>query len=138
MPRYIDANALYERTAEWEASALEYVEKLKRTPLEEMDADEMDEWRRWTAILGERSAFKHDVADAPTADVVEIKKEGEWEMFDLISSAYYGKGMYFKEDNGIVYSRYSHKHMSVDEAIREFVSLIDDSEWERRTDDDRA
>ena len=64
----------------------------------------------------------------PTADVVEIKKDGEWEMFDLISSAYYGKGMYFKQDNGIVYSRYSNNYMSVDEAIREFVSLIDGSD----------
>ena len=63
-----------------------------------------------------------------TADVVEIKKEGEWEMFNLISSAYYGKGMYFKQDNGTVYSRYTGKYMSVDEAIREFVSLIDDSD----------
>ena len=87
MTRYIDANALYERTAEWEASALAYIEELNRTPLGEMDEDEKAEWRRWTAILGERSAFKHDVADAPTADVrenvhahwdrVEMKK-GEW------------------------------------------------------------
>ena len=64
----------------------------------------------------------------PTADAVEMKKEGEWEMFDLISSAYYGKGMYFKQDDGTVYSRYSCKYMSVDEAIREFVSLIDGTE----------
>ena len=64
----------------------------------------------------------------PTADVAEIRKDGEWEMFDLISSAYYGKGMYFKQDNGTVYSRYSCKYMSVDEAIREFISLIDGTE----------
>lgn len=70
----------------------------------------------------------HIPPDLPTVDVVEIKKDGEWEMFDLISSAYYGKRMYFKEDDGIVYSRYSCKYMSVDEAIREFVSLIDGSE----------
>lgn len=62
------------------------------------------------------------------ADAVEIKKDGEWEMFDLISSAYYGKGMYFKEDNLTVYSRYSHHYMSVDDAIREFISLIDGTE----------
>lgn len=72
MARYIDANALYERTAEWEASAFAYVESLNRTPLEEMDEDEKSEWHRWTAILGERSAFKHDVADAPTIDAVEV------------------------------------------------------------------
>lgn len=64
----------------------------------------------------------------PTADEVDIKNEGEWEMFDLISSVYYGKRMYFKQDDGIVYSRYSHKYISVDEAIREFISLIDGTE----------
>ena len=69
--RLIDANALYEKTAEWETSALAYIEKLNRTPLWEMDEDEKAEWRRWTAILGERSAFKHDVADAPTIDPVK-------------------------------------------------------------------
>ena len=61
----------------------------------------------------------------PSADVVEIKKEGEWDMFDLISSVWYGKGMYFKQDNGTVYSRHSGNYMTVDEAIREFISLID-------------
>ena len=65
--RLIDADALYEKTAEWEASALAQIEKLNRTPLEEMNEDELAEWLRWTAIWGERSAFKHDVADAPAA-----------------------------------------------------------------------
>lgn len=68
------------------------------------------------------------ILNAPTVDVVEIRKESELEMFDLISSAYYGKQMYFKQDDGTVYSRYSCKQMSVDEAIREFISLIDDSD----------
>ena len=67
--RPIDADALYERTAEWEASAFAKTEELNRTPLEEMTDEERAEWRRWTAILGERSAFKHDVFDAPTIDV---------------------------------------------------------------------
>lgn len=59
-------------------------------------------------------------------DCVEERKKGEWDMFDLISSAYYGKGMYFKQDNGIIYSRHSGGYMTVDEAIREFISLIDE------------
>lgn len=58
-------------------------------------------------------------------DCVEERKKGEWDMFDLISSAYYGKGMYFK-DNEIVYSRHSNKYMTVDEAIKEFISLINE------------
>lgn len=77
MPRYIDAEPLYERTAEWEASALSKIEELNRMPREEMTDEERAEWRRWMAILGERSAFKHDVADEPTADVVE-RKRGKW------------------------------------------------------------
>lgn len=59
-------------------------------------------------------------------DCVEERKKGEWDMFDLISSAYYGKGMYFKQDDGTVYSRHSGEYMTVDEAIREFISLIDE------------
>lgn len=67
-----------------------------------------------------------NIKDMPSVDGVEIKKEGEWDMFDLISSAYYGKGMYFKQDNGTVYSRHSGKYMTVDKAIKEFISLIDE------------
>ena len=68
--RAIDGDALYEKTAEWEAQALAHIEELNRTPLEEMTVEERAEWRRWAAILGERSAFMHDIADAPTIDVV--------------------------------------------------------------------
>ena len=70
--RLIDADALYEQTAKWEARALDYIELLNQTPLEEMDAHEKSEWRKWTTILNERTAFKNDVADAPTIDAVEV------------------------------------------------------------------
>lgn len=75
--RLIDADALYESTAEWEASAFAKIEELNRTPLEEMTDEERAEWRIWTAILNERSAFKHDVFDAPTIDVHD-RKVGKW------------------------------------------------------------
>jgi len=103
MPRYIDADSLKERL---------------------MVGSELDP----EPCKGFRSALLAMVDTQEDAEVKEIKKDGEWEMFDLISSAYYGKGMYFKQDDGTVYSRYSCKYMSVDEAIREFVSLIDDSD----------
>ena len=74
--RLIDADALYEKTAEWEARALAVVEKLNEKPFEEMDANEITEWRKWSCILGERSAFKHDVADAPTIE--PERKTGRW------------------------------------------------------------
>lgn len=59
----ISRAALYERAATLEAQALDYVGKLI-----ERDGDEPStEWRIWSAILNERTAFKHDVCDAPSA-----------------------------------------------------------------------
>ena len=77
MARYTDVNRLYEQTKKWEASALAYLRKLVKTPLEEMNEAEKAEWVKWMAILGERSAFKFDVADAPIADVRE-NVHGMW------------------------------------------------------------
>lgn len=54
----IDKEKLYEQTAEWEAQALEQASKLAQT-------DNIEEWRRWHTILNERTAFKHNVYDAP-------------------------------------------------------------------------
>ena len=63
--KLIDAAELYEKTAEWEAQALHMVEIT-------MNDEDKTEWRKWSAILGERSAFKFDVADAPTVDAVPV------------------------------------------------------------------
>lgn len=75
--RLIDADALYERTAEWEAQASAHIEWLIREPIEEMTEHDKSEWKRWTAIMGERTAFKHDVADAPTIEAEPVK-HGQW------------------------------------------------------------
>lgn len=63
--RLIDGDALYEKTAEWEAMALHMVEN-------PMNDEDTTEWKRWSTILTERSAFKFDVADAPTVDAVPV------------------------------------------------------------------
>ena len=47
-----------------------------------------------------------------------------WEMFLLITNVYYGKQYYFRESNGIVYSRASNKYMTVDEAVQEFLDIL--------------
>ena len=60
----IDRNKLDKKTAEWEAQALHMVEVT-------MHDEDATEWRKWSTVLTERSAFKFDVADAPiiiTAD----------------------------------------------------------------------
>lgn len=69
----IDKEALYNKTAEWEAQALAQLDKLNRIPFYEMEKEEYIAWRVWSAIYQERSAFKHDVFDAP----VVIEAEGE-------------------------------------------------------------
>lgn len=61
----IDRTELYNQTAEWEAQALEQVNKFN-------PAYSRDEWRWWSAVLKERGAFKHDVADTPT--IIEADK----------------------------------------------------------------
>ena len=59
----ISRRALYEKAATLEAQALDYVGKLI-----ERDGDGTSvEWKIWSAILTERTAFKHDVYDAPYA-----------------------------------------------------------------------
>lgn len=56
------------------------------------------------------------------------RKNGEWELFQLITSAWYGKQCYSLEDNGMVYSRLSARCMSEHDALMEFLSKIGDIE----------
>ena len=60
----INREALYEKVCGLEAQALSYIEKIIH------DEDKVEEWKIWSAILTERTAFKHDIFDAP-----EIKPE---------------------------------------------------------------
>ena len=53
-------------------------------------------------------------------------ERGEYELLELLSSAWYGKQYYFRQNNGIIYSRDSGKYMSLDEAISEFAKKIGD------------
>lgn len=88
MPRYINKEVLYNKAANWEAKAMIQLDKLNKIPFGEMTQEEYIAWRVWSAVYQERTAFKHDVADAPTADVVEVvrckdcKRSGLCEMED--------------------------------------------------------
>ena len=55
-----------------------------------------------------------------------------WELFWELTTAYDNKEMYFLQDNGKVYSRYSCKELPFPEAIREFKARISDlpDPWE--------
>lgn len=52
--------------------------------------------------------------------------KGQWDMFELISSAWYGKQCYFLESNTVVYSRASNSYLTINEAFAEFLSFIGD------------
>lgn len=66
-------------------------------------------------VLEELPSAQSDVPD---------REAGEWDMFDLITSVYFGKRYYFVEENGLVYSRETHKYMTKDDAISEFLGII--------------
>lgn len=68
--RIIDADNLLEQTVELEAEALEQVAKY-------YTSGDIEEWRSWSAALAERTAFKHDIMDAPTVDAEPIR-HGRW------------------------------------------------------------
>ena len=56
----IDGQALYDRTAEWEAEAFDQLEK------SDPQAEKQGRgWKFWNTVLTERTGFKHDVMDAP-------------------------------------------------------------------------
>lgn len=54
-------------------------------------------------------------------------ERGQYEMFELITSAYYGKQHYSLQDNGMVYSRACGKEITFSEAVSEFMGEI--GEW---------
>lgn len=76
----------------------------------------------------DKSVAKRILTQLDPADVnaVSQQKIGEWNMFILLSSAWYGKECYFEQDNytGIIYSRLSGKTMSREDAVKEFIREI--------------
>lgn len=47
-----------------------------------------------------------------------------FEVLETISTAYYGKQMYFLQDDGFIYDRVYGKYISLEEAIDEFASKL--------------
>lgn len=66
-------------------------------------------------------------ADVVLADMLSLIQQLEsekWELFDLLSSAWYGKQTYFKQEDGTVYSRMSGEYLSFDQAIDAFACRL--------------
>lgn len=64
----INREALYEKACGLEAQALAYVGKIAN------DETRTEEWRIWSAILAERTAFKHDIFDAPEVKPTQLER----------------------------------------------------------------
>lgn len=74
----------------------------------------------------DKSVAKRLLMQSAQPESKSLRKQGEWDMFELITSAWYGKQYYFREHDDIVYSRKSGKNMTVNEAISEFIREISD------------
>ena len=73
-------------------------------------------------------AYNPSVADVmkEAADRLEAPGNAEWDVFETITSAYGGKQIFFKENNGIIYDRYKGEYITFEEAIIRFCKLIGD------------
>ena len=49
---------------------------------------------------------------------------GRWDVLRTLSSADYGKQVYFLEPSGTVYLRISHQYMSLNAALREYIDRL--------------
>ena len=85
------------------------------------NTDENGEWLKnhWKKTHGivktltsERDEYKC------RAEAADIRR---WEDFSLISAVWHGKDAYFRQNNGMVYSRISGEYMNFDQAVDEFV-----------------
>ena len=55
---------------------------------------------------------------------IQQLEQREWDLFDLLSSAWHGKQYYFKQEDGSVYSRESCQYLTFDQAIDEFAQSL--------------
>lgn len=49
-----------------------------------------------------------------------------WDVFETITSAYGGKQIFFKQEDGMVYDRYKAEYITFEEAIIRFCRLVGD------------
>ena len=82
---------------------------------------------------------EEDVSAEDIDAYIQRLEAREWDLFDLLSSAWFGKRCYFRQDDGNVYSRLSGEYMSLDQAIDELAhELIIDRECEQSGKDINA
>ena len=89
-----------------------------------LDKD-MSKWADIWRILEKYFDDEGNIVYAKIQDLDRAYAKGEWDMFSLITSAWYGKECYFLEPNGVVYSRETHTYLPDKEAAyQEFIGRI--------------
>lgn len=86
-------------------------------------SDNVKKWRylmgiaadRLERLMAERDEYKS------RAEAADIRR---WEDFSLISAVWYGKDAYFRQDDGMVYSRLSGEYMTFGQAVDEFICAL--------------
>ena len=71
MSKYIDAGKFYAKAVKWESEALAVLANLDPNT-------DHTEYVKWSAILNERTSFKHDIMDFEKAVAVEEVRHGKW------------------------------------------------------------
>lgn len=93
-----------------------------------MTAEEIliEELKSVKSRLEELSAkIEPHLTPIPHIDADEYNK-GQWDMFELITNAYFGKQYYFPQDDGTIYSRYSGTYITREEAVKQFLDELND------------
>lgn len=57
---------------------------------------------------------------------LEEERDAAWDVFETITSAYGGKQIFFKQEDGMVYDRYKAEYITFEEAIIRFCRLVGD------------
>ena len=52
----------------------------------------------------------------------------QFDVLDQISSSYWGKRMYFLQDNGMVYDRYNADYITLEMAVQRFAKMISEED----------
>ena len=65
-----------------------------------------------------------EVLEGEALAYIRQLEDEKWNVFDLLSSAWFGKQCYFKQDDGTVYSRASGEYLSFDQALDEFAGEL--------------
>lgn len=98
------------------------------TPGRVMTAEEIliEELKSVKSRLEELSAkIEPHLKPVPYINADEYNK-GQWDMFELITNAYFGKQYYFLQDDGTIYSRYSGTYITKEEAVKQFLDELYD------------